>query len=88
MTRFRVAAGVATCVIDGVAYVAPLPDGPILVLEGVACLIWTESLAGPRDTLSARVSTATGAPVDEVDSVVTEFVDALVGRGLLREQAS
>lgn len=85
MTRLRVAERVAVCRIDDVVYVAALPDGPIHVLDGVAALIWDESLAGSRRDLAARVAAATGSYAEAVSESVADFVDGLLARGLLVE---
>ncbi|GAA1762312.1 PqqD family protein [Agromyces humatus] len=86
MTRLRPAAGVGTLESDGTVYVAPLPDGPIVVLEGIAVLIWGEACGGDRDTIADRVAEATDAPPDEIRAHVDAFVADLVARGLLEVQ--
>jgi len=85
MTQLRVPDRVAVCRIDDVLYVAALPSGPIHVLNGVAALIWEESLAGSRGDLAARVAAATDASAEEVAGDVAVFVDGLLERGLLIE---
>ena len=40
MTAYRPGPGIATEQHDDAVYVARLPDGPIIVLEGTAALIW------------------------------------------------
>lgn len=88
MTRLAPAAGVAV-IHEGQAttYVAPLPDGPIVVLDGVAALIWAEACAGDREHLAARVAASLDPPRDDIDREVDAFVSTLVGRGLLRVSA-
>ena len=44
---------------DGTSvYLAHLPDGPLVVLEGVAALIWQEATAAPASGWVGRVATA------------------------------
>lgn len=83
MTRLTVPAGVGVVVVAEVVYAAPLPDGPIAVLEGVAAFIWHAALAGERDDVAAQVAAATGRDVAEVGAAVEGFLDDLVARGLL-----
>ena len=49
MSRLRVAENVGVDVVDDVVYVAPLPDGPIAVLDGIAAFIWEETLGTERE---------------------------------------
>jgi hypothetical protein len=65
-------------------YVATLPTGPIVVLEGVAALIWIEACEGDRETIADRVASATDAPAEVIREHVESFVADLVARGLLR----
>ena len=46
--RLRANDGVGVEVLGDTVYAAPLPDGPIMVLEGIAALIWREATAQPR----------------------------------------
>jgi hypothetical protein len=64
-------------------YVASLPDGPLLCLEGPAALIWTEAVAVGDSSVAARVADAVGVSLDEVAQDVARFLDDLVDRGLL-----
>jgi hypothetical protein len=68
---------------DGPLYVAPLPDGPILVLDGVAALIYEEATSGPADGWISRVADATGKSESVITEDVRRFVDDLVQRGVL-----
>lgn len=83
MTRLRPAHGVGTVESDGTVYAATLPDGPIVVLDGVAALIWVEALSGERATLADRVAAATDVAADAIRADVEAFVADLVARGLL-----
>ena len=83
MTRLRPPNDVATTEEDGTVFAAHLPDGPIVVLEATAALIWGEACAGERETIADRVAAVTGAAADEIRPDVESFVDHLVARGLL-----
>jgi len=88
MTRLVVPDDVGVEVVDGIVYVAHLPDGPIAVLDGIAAFIWGEALAGEREDLPSRVSTATSRPVQEIAEAVSEFIDDLLRRGLMLARSS
>lgn len=69
---------------DGDAiYVAPLPDGPILVLRDVSAMVWREVVAGGVNQMVAGVAKATGASSAEIEPELLAFVDDLCARGLL-----
>lgn len=65
-------------------YVATLPDGPIVVLDGISALIWDEACAGSRETLVDRVAAATTASPEAIRAHVDGFVADLVSRRLLQ----
>ncbi|HVL63031.1 MAG TPA: PqqD family protein [Microbacterium sp.] len=65
-------------------YVAALPDGPIVVLDGISALIWDEACAGPRETLVDRVAALTTAAPEAIRAHVDGFVADLVARRLLQ----
>ena len=67
----------------GVVYAARLPSGPIVVLEGIAALIWDEACSGDRATITERVAAATDVAPDMIRADVDAFVADLVARGLL-----
>ena len=86
-TRYAVRPGVAV-VDDGLdgdaaapVFVACLPSGPLLVLEGTAALAWRAMQMG-RDVV-ATVALQTGADPTEIRPEVEDFLDALAHRGLL-----
>ena len=81
---YRPADAVGVIEDDGVVYAATLPVGPIVVLEGVAALIWSEACTGDRESVAERVAAATDASADEIRGDVDAFVADLVARGLLR----
>lgn len=83
MTRLSAAPGVAVVEESDAVYIAHLPDGPIAVLDGVAAVIWVEAVAGERETLAARVGAALEPPVHDIDRAVHDFVEGLMGHGLL-----
>jgi hypothetical protein len=67
----------------GLVFLANLPDGPIVVLEGVAALIYRVLADGTSDDWVAAVADAVGESRDEVAPAVEAFVDDLLARGLL-----
>ncbi len=62
MSRLGSRENVGVDVVDDVVYVAPLPDGPIAVLDGIAAFIWDETLGTEREHVASRVAAATGDP--------------------------
>ena len=83
MTGFRVADRVGVVADDKQIYVAHLPDGPILGLDGTAALIWEAALSGPNPRIVDRVAAAVGVPADDIADDVSAFVTALVEQGLI-----
>lgn len=83
MSRLRPAPRVGSIEVGEVVYAAPLPDGPIFVLEGGAAAIWAAACSGPRETIAERVASMTGVGVGEVTGYVESFVEDLLQRGLL-----
>jgi Coenzyme PQQ synthesis protein D (PqqD) len=83
LTDYRSAPDVAVVEEDDVVYTAILPDGPIVVLDGVAGVIWMEACDGPSSTIADRVAAVTGSAADEIRDEVESFVEQLVTRGLL-----
>lgn len=74
-------------------YVAHLPSGPLVVLDGSAAVVWHaatldrgELFASPGDLVAevaASVAEMVGLEVDDVRSGVADLLADLVGRGLL-----
>jgi hypothetical protein len=64
-------------------YVARLPGGPLLVLEGPAAVIWAEATTAPARSWVARVAASVDQPEDAISAEVTAFVDDLRARDLL-----
>lgn len=83
--RLRVADGIGVEEAEGIVYAAPLPDGPITVLGGVAGLIWTEACRLPRTEVAAAVARRTEQQTAAVRTHVDDFLNEMVGRGLLAE---
>jgi hypothetical protein len=70
--------GVAWLTHDGTVYVARLPSGPILVLEGSAALIWTELVLAESDAaLVSRVRRHVTGSSRGLAADVRGFVDQL-----------
>ena len=68
-----------------VAYVASLPLGPTIVLEGSACLVWL--LLAESDTLddiAAVAAEQAGLTTDEVVDDVAVLLSQLVEAGVVR----
>lgn len=88
MTAYALPADVGMVVEDGeagaVVYLAPLPDGPVQVLNGVASLIWLEA-TDPDATgdLVERVAALVDRPAETIRAEIESFLARLVGTGLL-----
>ena len=81
--ELRPARGVAIVQESDVVYAASLPDGPIVVLEGSAAVIWDELMRGGSGSIAERVADATGASLDSVRADVDAFVEQLIGLGMV-----
>lgn len=68
-------------------YVATMPDGPILVLQDEAGLIWLEATRSSPDDWLGRVARRAEASEAEVEPSARSFVDDLVARQLLVPEA-
>jgi hypothetical protein len=79
-------------------YVARLPDGPLVVLDGTAAVVWSEAFAGSEDSLAERVAqhllgARAGADdlrdaAEEIRADVAEFVAGLIRDGLLERHTA
>ncbi len=69
-------------------YVAHLPAGPILVLEGPGAVIWCEATEGPAEGWISRVAETFDEPVVGIAADVLAFVRMLGSRDLLDEAES
>ena len=83
MTALEAADRVAAVVTPEAVYVARLPDGPILVLNGTAALVWQSAVASKRETIAERIAAATSMPVDGIRTDVEAFLESLIAQGLL-----
>jgi hypothetical protein len=73
---------------DGlVVYLAHLPAGPIVVLEGAAAVIWGEGTASPADGWVERVAESVGQPVELIAADVDDFVASLRAHALIEDDA-
>ena len=90
MTSYRIADDVAWVSLedldmDGIpsAYVARLPYGHPITLEGSACLVWL-ALAdgGTLDEIATAAAAMSDAGVDQIRTDVRTMVEALVDGGL------
>ncbi|MBW8732041.1 MAG: hypothetical protein JF622_13970 [Terrabacter sp.] len=69
---------------DGMSvYVARLPGGPLVVLDGAAALIWAEATTAPATGWVGRVAELVGQPEEAIAADVTAFVADLGARELL-----
>ena len=84
---FRPAADIGVTATDDGAtvYVAWLPAGPILVLDGAGAVIWTEATEGSADGWIDRVADAFDTPASGIAADVLTFVHTLHSQGLLDE---
>ncbi|GAA3635443.1 hypothetical protein GCM10022200_18450 [Microbacterium awajiense] len=85
MSRIRIADLIGQERAGDAVYVAPLPDGPILVLQDSAIAIWEAVDGDGIDAIARRVGEMTGVDAPAVRDDVAHFVRTLVGRGLLVE---
>lgn len=70
----------------GTVYLAHLPNGPLIVLEGSAALIWRTSLATANHSgrsVAVRVAEAMGSDPAAIQADVEAFLRELVTKGLL-----
>ncbi len=83
MSRLELAPGVA--VIDEVStvYLAPLPDGPIAVLDDIAASVFRLAVEGAAETLADRARADFDPPGADVAEDVERFIAGLIALGLL-----
>lgn len=77
--------GVSTAEDGTTVYLAHLPAGPILVLDGPGAVIWTEATEAPADGWVERVADAFGVAGAVVAADVLSFVRVLMTQGLLQK---
>jgi Coenzyme PQQ synthesis protein D (PqqD) len=76
---------------DPRVYVAHLPSGPLVVLDGSAAVVWDAATTGgsepttasSQDLVVERVAVAAGVETDDVREDVLRLLADLVRRGLL-----
>lgn len=71
---------------DGVVYVARVPSGPILILEGAAAIVWDAACGHDETSVAERVAHAVGVETADVADDVRAFLADLLGEGLLVPQ--
>ena len=84
MKAFEPGSDTATEWYEDALYVARLPGGPIVVLEGTAALTWTEACRDLPDTVAARVALRLNQDVADIAADIDVFIAGLVEQGLLR----
>lgn len=67
------------------AYVAIVPEGPIVVLDGTARQIWELAQGSPPDRLPRLVAERFGVTEHEVTDGVVQVMEQLIGHGLVHE---
>jgi len=70
---------------ETIIYLAPLPDGPALVLRGSAAAIWTAVTDTPASSseIATRVARQRRLPLELVCADVADFLETLADRGML-----
>lgn len=77
--------GVTTSRDGATVYVARLPAGPILVLDGAGAVIWAEATGGTADEWIDRVAEAFDVDAAAIADDARAFVRSLCGDGVLDE---
>jgi hypothetical protein len=82
--RYTVPDDVAVVTEDDAVYVARLPRGPIVALDGSAAEIWRAVTdPGPEADWLMRLATHFAMPVDAIGADTRAFLADLTARGLL-----
>ena len=81
--RYRPAPDIGVIDLDGVVYIAPLPDGPIRVLDDVAGAIWRTACTPGSEPVAERVARIVNQPASAIAAHVDDFLTELTGRGYL-----
>ena len=88
MTAYRIPPRLAHVVPDGddglpsAVFLMRLPDGPPVGLQDSAAWVWLLAADGEPD-VAAAVAELVGRPAAEMADEVNDFLDGLVGRGLI-----
>lgn len=85
MGRLLAAANLGVDRLDDILFLATLPDGPIVVLEGPAALVWDCAVGAERAEVATNIAALTNSDVDEIAADVEAAIFTLVEVGLLRE---
>lgn len=80
---YRLPVGVGAVDVDGVIYVAPVPEGPIRILTGSAAEIWVAVFTGTPDSVVERVALTFEAEPIDIRPAVEGFVSGLLADGLV-----
>jgi hypothetical protein len=84
MNVLRLADRVASAEVGDTVYAARLPDGPLVVLDGVSALIWRRLRDdADLDTLPTRVAAQLLDPPADLGTQIDAFVGMLRAHGLL-----
>lgn len=83
MIRYTVPEGVAVVTREGSVFVAKVPDGPVMVLQGSAADLWHLVPGTTRQSLPAVVSMHFGVAESALVEEVGDFVASLLAHGLL-----
>lgn len=65
------------------AYITTLPDGPAVVLQGPACLVWlalAESSSGTLDDITALVADVAETDAGDITADVEQLLQGLVAQ--------
>lgn len=83
MSRLHQAEGIAVMDEEEAVYVASMPDGPALVLDGVAAITWRAAGELDVDAVASWVAERTEEDLAVVTPHVRAFLDDLLRRGIL-----
>ncbi|MFC4139877.1 MULTISPECIES: PqqD family peptide modification chaperone [unclassified Microbacterium] len=80
----RRAADLGVLVSDGIVYVAPLPEGPIMVLTDAAAEVWLVADGAAPGSVAARLAARRGVTEAEAAPDADRYLRAFTDAGLLR----
>ena len=84
MTSEALARGVTSVESGDLVYVARLPTGPLLVLDGGAATIWRQLAdGGAAGTLRERVAATLLDPPPDLGEQIEAFIETLRAHGML-----
>lgn len=84
-TTFEVADHVGLTVLDGVVYVAKLPDGPFFTMNDTAAVVWEECLTRSPVPLLERVAAVLEVDHTELAPTIEQLLEALLDAQILRQ---